>query len=347
MAGKFIMCFILSLLVAYVTTQVCADTSGEFTGKYYSTSDSVVNSILTINPDSTFEYRIYEFADPYEYYDEFKDHSCITIFGSWKRENDFLLLKSTKQPSTESTCRIRETIESETNTITFEVQGKDVLLKQDGTNGQFIIPFQRLLPRKDISGKYYYGLDPFTGSGVIHLKADGSFVFDYSVHLLNAKATGKWRIEDGFLVLNSDKQPDDEEFKYQPHVEEKEVPGSASVTIKVVDDTHLPLPGAKCSISAQQKVLSDFSDDAGICSFEGVTAISSLMIELSGYRTIEYVPHSGKSNAFEVTLEIEWQNDQFFFTNDKWKIGDEKMILIDPACGDEQSRECIWRLLIE
>ena len=74
----------------------------------------------------------------------------------------------------------------------------------------------------------FYGVD-----SRISLNKNKTFKYEWGTGLISGITNGKWKYEDGFIVLHSELQPDDKEFKNQYKILKNELNNLDSINIKV------------------------------------------------------------------------------------------------------------------
>jgi len=157
-----------------------------------------------------------------------------------------------------------------------------------------------------IAGTYFLHGVMETAS-VLELNPDSSFRFFYSYGAVDRYGSGKWRISDHHIILNSRKRPP-QDFKL---IESKIIPDTL-IKIQIVEKNTALLSYVSCIVNT---VSGDYDADAnseGIISFpkEAINSIS-LIFRLCPDRYSVFQPANKNSNFFQFGLEP-WIPEIFF-----------------------------------
>jgi len=181
--------------------------------------------------------------------------------------------------------------------------------------------------REKLLGKYIWS-DGFVGSS-IKLNPDSTFVYNYYADLLSGTTEGKWKLAEKTLILNSEKQPEDE-FKFR--ILPKNQSSLGELNIKVRDEYKESLIGAVCMLIRDTTVLTGTSSGyRGYCKLPYNQEATKLKVQYIGYHTVEVPLNVLTSNSF--TLEIGEQKGYRYFIHEEWKIKSRK--LFDPEMEED------------
>ena len=177
-----------------------------------------------------------------------------------------------------------------------------------------------------IEGVYILGNGVY-GNKLV-LKENYKFEYNWAGGLLEGKTLGDWKIEEDFIILNSELQPRDEAFKNQYKILKSEFKHLDSIQIKVLDENRVPMQNADCYLKKNDSVIYNItSNSQGIAKLPKMKA-DSLCVSFSFY---DYV--SIPLNNFhkdEIILELNQTNQSLefyqFFTNEKFKYRRNKLI---------------------
>jgi len=176
--------------------------------------------------------------------------------------------------------------------------------------------------KKDkIVGKYI-GIEEYGIGANIELFSDNTFKYDWYAGLTMGTTFGQWKDENGFLLLNSEKQPsrlitDSYEIIQELKKEAK------TITLKVVDNENQPIPFVNCLITTSKGEEKAISSEKGLCEFESNALLENIVLTSIGYKTVEYKPIK-VSNDLIIQLRASHESYQFF-TNEKWEVKKNKL----------------------
>lgn len=171
-------------------------------------------------------------------------------------------------------------------------------------------------------GKYLY-IGEYGISSNIELLPNQTYKYEWSAGLITGVSLGQWKFENGFVILNSEKQPSKQITESNEIIQEL-VKSENIVTIKVVDDENKPVPFVNCLLNLSNSNEKDITNENGICKFETIEAIEKIVLSYIGFKTVEYNPNAA-SNYFVIQLRKTHENYEFF-TNEKWKLKGNELI---------------------
>ena len=181
------------------------------------------------------------------------------------------------------------------------------------------------IPEENLVGEYQY-TGKYGINSSIEILQNKTFKYQWTAGLNGGTSLGKWRYDNGFIILNSEKQLSQHitatyEIIQELSREEK------VVEIKVIDDGKQPVPFVDCLVSASNGDKKAVTTEQGICRFEVNGIINKITLACIGFKTAEYEPKE-KANYFEIVLRKESENYEFF-TNEKWEVKKGKLIMLN------------------
>lgn len=175
-----------------------------------------------------------------------------------------------------------------------------------------------------ISGTYQ-SADNYNINSSIEILPDKTFKYQWFADMAQGYTTGKWHYKKGYIILNSYKQPNNQntdEYEVLEELAKKE----KAVTIKVVDSYNNPIPFVDCKlITHDNKEQVGITTRNGICHFENLYAIKKIILASIGFKTVEYAPKDS-INYIKVLMKEENKN-YVFFINKKLKVKKNKLII--------------------
>ncbi|PHR71379.1 MAG: hypothetical protein COA67_06655 [Lutibacter sp.] len=181
---------------------------------------------------------------------------------------------------------------------------------------------------KKIQGEYILD-DNFYGIGSsIKIKGNNSFEYEWVTGLINGITKGKYVINNNKIILNSEFQPESEEFQNKYRILESENKNLDSIKIRVLEKNGITLNYATCIlINGDSLIYVTESDNYGFAKIPKVDA-DSLGISFIGYDYASIPLNNLKSDY--LAIELNEKNPDFeyyqFFTNKNFKIRNNKLI---------------------
>ena len=175
-----------------------------------------------------------------------------------------------------------------------------------------------------IVGKYKH--NPFYGIGsTFELKEDSTFEYKWQAGLDWGETIGKWQIEDGFVILNSETQPKHQAIKY--HLNKSLLTNSDSVVISVKDEEHNhELAHANVALLKDTTILiGGATNENGEIVLEKQSEADKIQITYIGYYTIEHPIGNTLYDSYHFSMISEFPYYQYF-SNSKWQFKGKKMI---------------------
>jgi len=183
----------------------------------------------------------------------------------------------------------------------------------------------REIKKDNIIGKYI-GIEEYSIGANIELFADNTFKYDWYAGLTSGSTFGQWNDENGFLLLNSEKQPNQLNTDTYEIIQELKNEANA-ITIKVVDNENQPIPFINCIITTSKGEEKAVSSEKGLCEFVSNALLEKIELFSIGFKNVEYKPINA-SNDLIIQLRASNENYQFF-TNEKWEIKKNKLIYLN------------------
>lgn len=187
------------------------------------------------------------------------------------------------------------------------------------------------IEKSGVVGKYqYHGI--YGISSNLELKEDNTFIYKWQTGLIGGTTKGNWRLIGKKLILNSDKQPAEEEDFI---IREKNPTSKNQFEIQVIDEKEkYELIAASCLLMNDTTFVNGKSTDVnGNCILPFNKNSNKLKFSYVGYRPVEIPISQIKSNSF--ISEMKEEQDYYrYFTNSEWIIRSGK--IYDPEI--EKSR---------
>ncbi|MFD0963573.1 hypothetical protein [Pseudofulvibacter geojedonensis] len=179
-----------------------------------------------------------------------------------------------------------------------------------------------------IVGEYYLEEDIYGVGSNLNLTNNGVFEYRWQEGLINGKTIGKFVVLGDNIVLNSDYQPDDDEFKDNFKLLKKELNQLDSIKVRIVDNKKQAFEGAMCMLKRKDSVVFFKETD-----FKGEVLLPKIKVDslCAYYLAHDYVSISMDNfNYDDISIELEEKNPQFefyhFFSNKKLKFKNNKLI---------------------
>lgn len=173
------------------------------------------------------------------------------------------------------------------------------------------------IEKAEVVGKYQY--HGFYGvASNIELKEDNTFIYNWQTGLIWGATEGNWRLIGNKLILNSDKQPvEEEDFVVK---ERNRINGNQFEIQVIEEEGKYELIAASCILMNDTTLLNGISaNDNGNCVLPFDKRANKLKISYVGFRPVEIPISMLKSNS--LIIEMKEENDYFeYFTNREWMI---------------------------
>ena len=184
---------------------------------------------------------------------------------------------------------------------------------------------KQIITVEEICGKYYWRTtfvyDVFAD---IQLNPDNTFEYNWTEGMLNGTTVGTWELNKNILVLNSEKQPEEQEkrektFNLISHPSTNE----DSLRIEAIDiESKESVPFVSCNLNYNSKVLERImANEFGVCKLSKFKQADKLSIKHVGYEDAEIPLSQLTGNSYTVELALGSDCCYYkYFTNRKWKI---------------------------
>lgn len=199
-------------------------------------------------------------------------------------------------------------------------------LKGEGPDQEYI---------KKLAGEYHlYGVME-TDSGIL-LNEDGTYKFYLIYGAAEEADTGRWYVEDSFIVFNSEHKPVDPQFNYvssrRENFEGAKITFSGKAAWLATNATR------KIFYSGDQQFIAKGMIDKGSVSGEAVTPIDKITIQFFGllreYPVFKFEPDDTSNNAFEFSVGS-GNYGVACFEGKKMRIGSDELFLTVNGAKDE------------
>jgi len=171
---------------------------------------------------------------------------------------------------------------------------------------------------KNINGKYFWKHSYEVGES-LKLNKNKSFILAWSAGLTKGITTGKWRVEDGYIILNSNLQPQNDQNSCFSLYEKKNT-HSNHYTLQIREKNYAKLFYVDCFLLKDSIVVSTFhSDENGICRLKKNKNANKLKVSYMGYHDVVIELKKLKSDSLVIEMKEGLPRHYRFYTESKFK----------------------------
>jgi hypothetical protein len=182
------------------------------------------------------------------------------------------------------------------------------------------------ITEKNLIGRYYWKGAPELRAD-LELAKDSTYSYDIQSGFMERTSTGIWTVNNGGILINSFRKPEDTLIKYI--LLSKSIANKDSITFKVVDENNTVLQIFELRLFKNKKFVADTRDKSSKEKFSipGIDFDSLYIWAGPEYYAIQYKT-TDNSNCFSFKLKEGLSNYQFY-TNKKLRIKGDKIIDTD------------------